>query len=218
MSMTPPLGRFDATSRTGSPIPRPSSCASGSYGSPRVGDGIRNSPKPHSSPKMKLRWFDSCLCVGFFDLLFDVIVVAAVVLLYVWFRYVVDFVLWFHLICEIFVALRSAADSMHWRESRPCQAWRHHWTTAAKVFDRKMKTNAVWNRSHNLVRVLVHCLWIKDHMWITSTCRILDRNFIWSNGNIQTIRRPSAGAYFLPFSSSVFPFFVQFSLINSNRQ
>lgn len=57
MSMTPPLGRFDATSRTGSPIPRPGSCASGSYGSPRVGEAFRSSPKPHSSPKMKLRWF-----------------------------------------------------------------------------------------------------------------------------------------------------------------
>lgn len=61
MSMTPPLGRFDATSRTGSPIPRPGSCASGSYGSPRVGEGFRSSPKPHSSPKMKLRWFFNCV-------------------------------------------------------------------------------------------------------------------------------------------------------------
>ncbi len=56
ITMTPPLGRFDAASRTGSPIPRPGSCASGSYGSPRVGEGFRSSPKPHSSPKMKLRW------------------------------------------------------------------------------------------------------------------------------------------------------------------
>lgn len=54
--MTPPLSRFDATSRTASPIPpRPGSCASGSYGSPRIGDSYRSSPKPHSSPKMKLR-------------------------------------------------------------------------------------------------------------------------------------------------------------------
>lgn len=55
-NMTPPLGRDTLSSRTESPIPRPSSCASGSYGSPRVGEGFRSSPKPHSSPKMKLRW------------------------------------------------------------------------------------------------------------------------------------------------------------------
>lgn len=56
--MTPTLGR-DTTSRTGSgsPIPRPSSAASSYYGSPRVGEGYRSSPKPHSSPKMKLRLF-----------------------------------------------------------------------------------------------------------------------------------------------------------------
>lgn len=71
--MTPPLGggRFasvvsDAVSRSGSPVPwRPgSSCASVGtsnnmngtlYGSPRVGESYRSSPKPHSSPKMKLR-------------------------------------------------------------------------------------------------------------------------------------------------------------------
>lgn len=58
--MTPPLGR-DNLSRNDSPIPRPASCASGSYGSPRVGDGYRNSPKPHSSPKMKLRFIFSLL-------------------------------------------------------------------------------------------------------------------------------------------------------------
>lgn len=56
----PPMNRFEAptSSRTASPIPaRPaSSCASASYGSPRVGEGFRCSPKPHSSPKMKLRW------------------------------------------------------------------------------------------------------------------------------------------------------------------
>lgn len=64
--MTPVLsGRSEvSTSRTGSPIPRPASCASGSYygyyhGSPRSnGFDIRhNSPKPHSSPKMRLRLF-----------------------------------------------------------------------------------------------------------------------------------------------------------------
>lgn len=59
ITMTPPMSRFEPpTSRTNSPIPaRPGSCASGSY-SPRVGEGYRSSPKPHSSPKMKLRfWF-----------------------------------------------------------------------------------------------------------------------------------------------------------------
>lgn len=58
ITMTPPMSRFEPfTSRTASPIPaRPaSSCASASYGSPRVGEGFRSSPKPHSSPKMKLR-------------------------------------------------------------------------------------------------------------------------------------------------------------------
>ncbi|XP_053682907.1 uncharacterized protein LOC128733380 isoform X1 [Sabethes cyaneus] len=67
--MTPVLGGRSevSTSRTGSPIPRPASCASGSYygyqqhGSPRNnGIDIRyNSPKPHSSPKMKLRYLKS---------------------------------------------------------------------------------------------------------------------------------------------------------------
>lgn len=68
MQMTPPMTRFETASsiggcggtmstRTNSPIPRPSSCASGSYGSPRVGEGYRSSPKPHSSPKMKLRFY-----------------------------------------------------------------------------------------------------------------------------------------------------------------
>lgn len=52
------------TSSNGSPIPpRPNSCASGSYGyygyygSPRFSENTRGSPKPHSSPKMKLRCF-----------------------------------------------------------------------------------------------------------------------------------------------------------------
>jgi hypothetical protein len=43
----------------GSPIMRPQSSSSyytsGYYGSPRFGDVMKNSPKPHSSPKMKLR-------------------------------------------------------------------------------------------------------------------------------------------------------------------
>lgn len=59
ITMTPPMSRFEPqTSRTASPIPqRPaSSCASGISSSPRVGEGFRCSPKPHSSPKMKLRF------------------------------------------------------------------------------------------------------------------------------------------------------------------
>lgn len=64
--MTPTMSRKGdgttlGTSSNGSPIPpRPNSCASGSYGypyssSPRFGEIYRGSPKPHSSPKMKLR-------------------------------------------------------------------------------------------------------------------------------------------------------------------
>lgn len=53
LQMTPPLGIRDSP-RAGSPIPRPGSGASGSYiGSPRIGDIYR---RPHSSPKMKLRF------------------------------------------------------------------------------------------------------------------------------------------------------------------
>lgn len=65
LQMTPPLR--DRSSRTESPVQRPSSSASGtysaattvpavSYGSPRFEGGFRMSPKPHSSPKMKLRY------------------------------------------------------------------------------------------------------------------------------------------------------------------
>lgn len=82
--MTPPMSsRFEPPiSRTNSPIPaRPGSCASGSY-SPRVGEGFRSSPKPHSSPKMKLRfWFyntPSCTISFFiaynFYLIFELII------------------------------------------------------------------------------------------------------------------------------------------------
>lgn len=54
--MTPSLGGRDtASSRTGSPLPRPGSCASGSYGYGSPNLTHRSSPKPHSSPKMKLR-------------------------------------------------------------------------------------------------------------------------------------------------------------------
>lgn len=53
LQMTPPLGIRDSP-QAGSPIPRPGSGASGSYiGTPRIGDVYR---RPHSSPKMKLRF------------------------------------------------------------------------------------------------------------------------------------------------------------------
>lgn len=67
LQMTPSSSIKDRSSRTASPIPRPASGASGtfsvatmgthgaSYGSPRFEGGFRMSPKPHSSPKMKLR-------------------------------------------------------------------------------------------------------------------------------------------------------------------
>ncbi|XP_062550285.1 uncharacterized protein LOC134215044 isoform X2 [Armigeres subalbatus] len=80
--MTPVLsGRSEvSTSRTASPIPRPASCASGSYygyyhGSPRSnGFDIRhNSPKPHSSPKMRLRYLKSFFPKADEDLILDVL-------------------------------------------------------------------------------------------------------------------------------------------------
>lgn len=50
---------LNSSSLNGSPILRPQSSSSyytsGYYGSPRFGDVMKNSPKPHSSPKMKLR-------------------------------------------------------------------------------------------------------------------------------------------------------------------
>ncbi|PNF27643.1 hypothetical protein B7P43_G15406 [Cryptotermes secundus] len=56
LQMTPPLGIRDSP-QAGSPIPRPGSGASGSYiGTPRIGDVYR---RPHSSPKMKLRYLKS---------------------------------------------------------------------------------------------------------------------------------------------------------------
>ncbi|GAB0092732.1 uncharacterized protein DMENIID0001_077630 [Sergentomyia squamirostris] len=69
--MTPPLTRD--FSRTGSPIFRPGSCASGSYGSPRFGEGFRSSPKPHSSPKMKLRYLKSIYPKAEETLLLDIL-------------------------------------------------------------------------------------------------------------------------------------------------
>lgn len=57
------LQMADRSSNSASPVQRSGSCASGSYsqgtsgvmGSPRFEGGFRSSPKPHSSPKMKLR-------------------------------------------------------------------------------------------------------------------------------------------------------------------
>lgn len=56
-----------ASSSNGSPIPmRPQSSSSfyttaTTYGSPRFGEQYKSSPKPHSSPKMKLRLTKHCL-------------------------------------------------------------------------------------------------------------------------------------------------------------
>ncbi|XP_053675359.1 uncharacterized protein LOC128725623 [Anopheles nili] len=83
--MTPVLGGRSemSSSRTGSPVPRPASGASGSYaggyggsyGSPRNGptDGYRSSPKPHSSPKMKLRYMKSIFPKAEETLILDVL-------------------------------------------------------------------------------------------------------------------------------------------------
>ena len=64
-SMTPVIGmRGDSISSSGYPTPRPGSAASGfdnsfSMGSPQIGGQagnlFRSFPRPHSSPKMKLR-------------------------------------------------------------------------------------------------------------------------------------------------------------------
>lgn len=54
INMTPPLGL--KCSRGGSPICRPASGTNSTYsGSPKIGENFRNSPRPHSSPKLKLR-------------------------------------------------------------------------------------------------------------------------------------------------------------------
>ncbi|XP_068892348.1 uncharacterized protein [Tenebrio molitor] len=59
LHMTPPLG-LRTSSRGGSPILRPGSGTNSTYtGSPRVGEGFRSSPRPHSSPKLKLRYMKS---------------------------------------------------------------------------------------------------------------------------------------------------------------
>ncbi|XP_065162590.1 uncharacterized protein [Atheta coriaria] len=57
LQMTPPLG-VRTMSRTSSPTLRTTSTNSTYTGSPRVGD-YRNSPRPHSSPKLKLRYMKS---------------------------------------------------------------------------------------------------------------------------------------------------------------
>ncbi|XP_063910896.1 uncharacterized protein LOC135128030 isoform X2 [Zophobas morio] len=56
---TPPLG-LRSSSRGGSPVLRPGSGTNSTYtGSPRIGEGFRSSPRPHSSPKLKLRYMKS---------------------------------------------------------------------------------------------------------------------------------------------------------------
>ncbi|XP_044259295.1 uncharacterized protein LOC123007793 isoform X2 [Tribolium madens] len=54
LQMTPPLG-LRTSSRGGSPVLRPGSGGN----SPRVGDAFKGSPRPHSSPKLKLRYMKS---------------------------------------------------------------------------------------------------------------------------------------------------------------
>jgi hypothetical protein len=56
MNNSPPLRRYSPP-RSPTTTTRPGSGASssGSYCSPRTGEMIRASPRPHSSPKMKLR-------------------------------------------------------------------------------------------------------------------------------------------------------------------
>lgn len=57
---TPPLV-FRANSRGGSPVFRPGSGTNSTRaGSPRIDDGFHSSPRPHSSPKLKLRSKLSC--------------------------------------------------------------------------------------------------------------------------------------------------------------
>lgn len=58
LSATPPLGMRGYHSRGGSPISRPASAAAGTHiytNSPRINENFRNSPRPQSSPKLKLR-------------------------------------------------------------------------------------------------------------------------------------------------------------------
>ncbi|KAL3275872.1 hypothetical protein HHI36_020611 [Cryptolaemus montrouzieri] len=60
LHMTPPLGVQKAHSRGGSPILIGGSNANSVYaGSPRVGEGFRSTTRPHSSPKLKLRYMKS---------------------------------------------------------------------------------------------------------------------------------------------------------------
>ncbi|XP_055373420.1 uncharacterized protein LOC129606851 isoform X2 [Condylostylus longicornis] len=80
--LTPPTHRLDYYSRSGSPMPssssfRPSNIKNGLighlYGSPKIGEQIRNSPKPHSSPKMKLRYMKNIFPKADETLLLDVL-------------------------------------------------------------------------------------------------------------------------------------------------
>ncbi|CAB3374519.1 Hypothetical predicted protein [Cloeon dipterum] len=72
LSMSPPL-RHCSPPR--SPTTRPGSGASssGSYGSPRPGEIIRGLPRPHSSPKMKLRYMKGLFPAAEETLLLDVL-------------------------------------------------------------------------------------------------------------------------------------------------
>ncbi|CAG2058179.1 unnamed protein product [Timema podura] len=69
LQMTPPTGLRDSPPRTGSPVLRPGSGGSGSYyGSPRIGV-----TRPHSSPKMKLRYLKSVFPKADETLLLDIL-------------------------------------------------------------------------------------------------------------------------------------------------
>nr|CAD7399666.1 unnamed protein product [Timema cristinae] len=69
LQMTPPTGLRDSPPRTGSPVLRPGSGGSGSYyGSPRIGVA-----RPHSSPKMKLRYLKSVFPKADETLLLDIL-------------------------------------------------------------------------------------------------------------------------------------------------
>lgn len=82
--MTPPLGCFrNAGSRVASPNllirPNSASTTNNNYtGSPRNGDAFKNSPRPHSSPKLKLRFsFISFFLFNITVIMIFVIVVVA---------------------------------------------------------------------------------------------------------------------------------------------
>lgn len=71
---TPPMLQRNFTNGVGSVVldyssvlGRATSCASGSLynGSPKIDNGYRQSPKPHSSPKMKLRFLKTQKLIAF---------------------------------------------------------------------------------------------------------------------------------------------------------